>query len=126
MLTKPKKRNVAAVLALCGVVIPGLHKFYLGEPKWGAFYLLLSPFNPIAKIASVIEGIWYLTQRQEEFDRNFNTLSAQDSPQATIDPTQIEAIAHSLRQLDQLREDGLVSEYEFEQKRRQLLDQIGK
>jgi hypothetical protein len=29
-----------------------------------------------------------------------------------------------IRQLEQLRVDGLVTEYEFEQKRRQLLDQI--
>jgi hypothetical protein len=29
-----------------------------------------------------------------------------------------------IRQLEKLRVDGLVTEYEFEQKRRQLLDQI--
>jgi TM2 domain-containing membrane protein YozV len=126
MLTKPKKRSVAVVLALFGVVIPGLHKFYLGEPRWGALYLLLTPFNPIAKIASVIEGVWYFTQRQEEFDQNFNTLGVANFNLSTIDSAQIEAIAHSLRQLDQLREEGLVSEYEFEQKRRQLLDRMGK
>lgn len=126
MLTKPKNRNVAATLALLGVVVPGLHKFYLGEPKWGAIYLLLSPFNPIAKVASVIEGVWYLTQRQEEFDQNFNVgLTPEMSASSPIDPSHVEAIAHSLRQLDQLREDGLLSEYEFEQKRRQLLDRIG-
>jgi hypothetical protein len=37
---------------------------------------------------------------------------------------QVKAIAEALRELDQLREDGLVTEYEFEQKRRQLLEQI--
>jgi len=35
------------------------------------------------------------------------------------------AIADALRQLDTLRQEGLISEYEFEQKRRRLLDQIG-
>jgi hypothetical protein len=34
------------------------------------------------------------------------------------------AIADALRELDRLRQDGLMSEYEFEQKRRQLLDRI--
>jgi hypothetical protein len=34
------------------------------------------------------------------------------------------AIADALRQLDSLRQEGLLSEYEFEQKRRQLLDRI--
>jgi hypothetical protein len=36
----------------------------------------------------------------------------------------VSAIAQALRELDDLREDGLISEYEFEQKRRQLLDRI--
>jgi Short C-terminal domain len=30
-----------------------------------------------------------------------------------------------VRELDRLREEGLISEYEFEQKRRKLLDRIG-
>jgi hypothetical protein len=39
-------------------------------------------------------------------------------------PNQVSAIADALRELDDLRQDGLISEYEFEQKRRQLLDRI--
>jgi hypothetical protein len=31
----------------------------------------------------------------------------------------------ALRELDGLRQEGLISEGEFEQKRRQLLDQVG-
>ncbi|MEQ8964055.1 MAG: NINE protein, partial [Coleofasciculus sp. C2-GNP5-27] len=44
MLSKPKSRKVASLLAFSGVVIPiaGLHKFYLGQPWWGVLYLLLS------------------------------------------------------------------------------------
>ena len=41
-----------------------------------------------------------------------------------IKPNHVSAIAEALRQLDQLRQDGLISEYEFEQKRRQLLERI--
>ena len=33
-------------------------------------------------------------------------------------------IADAMRHLDQLRQEGLITEYEFEQKRRQLLDRI--
>jgi hypothetical protein len=33
-------------------------------------------------------------------------------------------VAIALRDLDQLRQEGLMTEYEFEQKRRQLLDRI--
>ena len=38
--------------------------------------------------------------------------------------SQVKAIAEAMRELDRLREDGLLTEYEFEQKRRQLLDRM--
>ncbi len=130
MLSKPKSRKTAALLAFAGAILPisGFHKFYLGQPLWGVFYLLLS-WTPIPRIASAIEGFWYLAQGAEEFDRNFNgaiapTAPSSPTPVATVDPAQIGAIADALRQLDRLRQEGLVSEYEFEQKRRQLLDRI--
>jgi hypothetical protein len=34
-------------------------------------------------------------------------------------------LTQAVRELDQLRQDGLISEYEFEQKRRKLIDRIG-
>lgn len=124
MLSKPKSRRVAAILAFSGAVIPlsGLHKFYLGQPLWGICYLLLC-WTPIPHVASAIEGFWYLVQNQDEFDRNFN-VSGGVTIKPGIDPTRVQAIADALRQLEQLRQDGLISEYEFEQKRRQLLDQM--
>lgn len=130
MLSKPKNRRVAALLAFCGAVFPvaGFHKFYLGQPLWGVMYLLLS-WTPIPKVASAIEGVWYLAQEQDEFNRNFNlgvipASSPVETPAVTFDPAQVGAIADALRQLDSLRQEGLVSEYEFEQKRRQLLDRM--
>jgi hypothetical protein len=76
----------------------------------------------------VIEGFWYLAQGSEEFDRNFNlavkSVDAVPNQPAAVDPVQVGAIADALRELDRLRQDGLMSEYEFEQKRRQLLDRI--
>ena len=73
MLSKLKTREVAAILAFAGMLIPisGLHKFYLGQPLWGLVYLLLS-WTPIPHVASAIEGFWYLSQDGNEFDRNFN------------------------------------------------------
>ncbi|MEH2320427.1 NINE protein [Nostoc sp.] len=123
MLTKRKSRSVAAVLAFSGTLtISGLHKFYLGQPLWGVLYVLLS-WTPIPKVASAIEGVWYLAQDEEAFDRNFNLgKSGQRNSQRVNN--QVGAIADAMRELDALRQDGLISEYEFEQKRRQLLDQI--
>ncbi|MBD2243110.1 NINE protein [Nostoc sp. FACHB-888] len=123
MLTKRKSRSVAAVLAFSGTLtISGLHKFYLGQPLWGVLYVLLS-WTPIPKVASAIEGVWYLAQDEEAFDRNFNLgkSTVRNSQRAS---NQVGAIADAMRELDALRQDGLISEYEFEQKRRQLLDQI--
>ncbi|MHC5726917.1 MAG: NINE protein [Nostoc sp.] len=123
MLTKRKSRSVAAVLAFSGTLtISGLHKFYLGQPLWGVLYLLLF-WTPIPKIASAIEGVWYLAQDEEAFDRNFNL--GKSSPKNSLRVSnQVGAIGEAMRELDTLRQDGLISEYEFEQKRRQLLDQI--
>lgn len=127
MLDKPKSRKLAAVLALTGTLIPiaGLHKFYLGQPVWGLIYLLLS-WTPIPHAASAIEGVWYLLQDEHEFDGNFNGegLLRQTYSPAVSAKNNVSAMAEALRQLDCLREDGLISEYEFEQKRRQMLDRI--
>ncbi|WP_375468406.1 NINE protein [uncultured Nostoc sp.] len=123
MLTKRKSRSVAAVLAFSGTLtISGLHKFYLGQPLWGILYVLLS-WTPIPKVASAIEGVWYLAQDEEAFDRNFN-LGKSVARNLQGVSNQVGAIADAMRELDALRQDGLISEYEFEQKRRQLLDQI--
>jgi hypothetical protein len=90
-------------------------------------------WTPIPRIASAIEGAWYLSQDGDEFDLKFNSgvssgassASVASAKSAEIDPAVIGAIAEAVRQLDQLRADGLISEYEFEQKRRQMLDRIG-
>jgi len=117
-----KSRSVAAVLAFSGTLtISGLHKFYLGQPLWGVIYVLLF-WTPIPKVASAIEGVWFLAQDEDTFDQNFNL-----GKSAKISQTagkQVASIADALRELDTLRQDGLITEYEFEQKRRQLLDHI--
>jgi len=125
MVNKPKNRKIAVLLAFSGAIIPGLHKFYLKQPIWGILYLLLS-WNPIPRVASVLEGVWYLSQDGDEFDLKFNAgVTAEAKPvKQAVDVAHISAIADAVRQLDQLRTDGLISEYEFEQKRRQLLDRI--
>jgi TM2 domain-containing membrane protein YozV len=121
---KRKSRSVAATLAFAGTLtISGLHKFYLGQPLWGLLYVLLS-WTPIPKVASAIEGVWFLAQDEESFERNFNLGKTYVSSNLRDASTQVSTIAEAMRELDRLRQDGLITEYEFEQKRRQLLDQI--
>ncbi len=121
MFAKNKSRSIAAILALSGAVtISGLHKFYLGQPIWGILYVLLS-WTPIPKVACAIEAVWYLAQDEETFDRNFNS-GKSAKPIFMNKASGVGALAEALRELDALRQDGLISEYEFEQKRRQLVD----
>lgn len=123
-LNQPKQKSVAIVLALLGTITPiaGLQKIYLGQPVWGLVYFLLFS-TPIPRIASAIDAVWYFVQDDSYFNSfapaspivYFSANSHRKSP---------EAIAQTMRELDQLRAEGLISEGEFEQKRRQLLEQI--
>ena len=123
--TTPKNRQVAILLAFVGMTIPvaGFHKFYLGQPVWGIVYLLLS-WTPIPHIASAIEAVWYLTQDSAHFDGNFNSIGGVNATALSGRSQPVTTIADTIRELDKLRADGLISEYEFEQKRRQWLDRV--
>jgi TM2 domain-containing membrane protein YozV len=114
-----KRRQVATILAFAGIVLPvtGFHKFYLGQPIWGVVYLLLS-WTPVPHIASAIEAVWYLTQSTDKFDSHLPPANLGNLPHPVTN------VADAIRELDKLRADGLISEYEFEQKRRQWLDRV--
>lgn len=127
--SQPKSRKTAIAIALISTIFPlpmaGLHKFYLGQPMWGIIYLLLW-YTPIPRLASAIDAVWYFVQGEDSFHCQFNPLfpAGSEIPTGETNPQQVIGIAEALRELDRLRADGLVSEYEFEQKRRQLLDRI--
>jgi TM2 domain-containing membrane protein YozV len=117
-----QQRQVAIVLAFASVVLPvaGLHKFYLGQYRWGLVYLLLS-WTPIPHVAAAIEAVWYLVQP----DVVSAELPLTGESVATLPPAApIVQLNQGIRQLEQLRVDGLITEYEFEQKRRQFLDRL--
>ena len=117
--SQPKNKTFAIILAGLGAVsslpLAGMHKFYLGQPLWGVIYLIIGWQNPMGRIACAIDIILYLTQNDINnglfAKSNSNLISAQ----------QVNEVAKAIRELEKLREEGLISEYEFEQKRRQLL-----
>jgi TM2 domain-containing membrane protein YozV len=115
-------RHVAIVLAFAGVVLPvsGLHKFYLGQHRWGLVYLMLS-WTPIPHVAAAIEAVWFLTQPDGFAGMNVvaGNVAAPNLPNLLVPQ-----LTDGIRQLEQLRVDGLITEYEFEQKRRQFLDRM--
>ena len=132
-----RSRKVAIALAFAGALpiplpIAWIHKFYIGQYLWGITYLVLAPTG-LPTVACCLEGLWYVSQTDEDFNAKFpaanETLSAvttvlvQSLERDSIKPT-IANPATAIRELDQLRQEGLITEYEFEQKRRKLLDQI--
>lgn len=127
-----KSKIMTAFLAFLGAIQPtpiplaGLHKFYLGQPGWGIVYLLLGS-TPVPRVAAAIEGVWCLVgpQLQTRLAGFGGRLKPVDSTStSTTVEEAVEAVANSLREIEQLRQEGLLSEHEFEQKRRSLLEQI--
>jgi TM2 domain-containing membrane protein YozV len=127
LLSQPKSRKLATFLALIGSIlalpfpVAGIHKFYLGQPLWGIIYLLLWQ-TPIPRIACAIDAVWYLIQDNQFLAHYFPALGGTSPMIPTLDPTRVQEIGTALRELENLRVEGLISDYEFEQKRRQLLE----
>jgi TM2 domain-containing membrane protein YozV len=127
LLSQPKSRKLTIFLALIGSVlalpfpIAGIHKFYLGQPLWGIIYLLLWQ-TPIPRVACAIDAVWYLMQDNQFLANYFPALAANSPTIPSLEPTRVQAIGTALRELENLRTEGLISDYEFEQKRRQLLE----
>ncbi|HEY9889660.1 MAG TPA: hypothetical protein V6D02_14740 [Candidatus Obscuribacterales bacterium] len=127
--TSSRRWAIAAALAFAGAFKPlpvpltGLHKFYLGQPLWGSVYLLLG-WTQMPRIACAIEGVWYLWRVQQIEWPLGATLTPTRVPDGIIASQQTQAIATALRELETLRQEGLISEQEFEQNRRHLLQKL--
>ena len=66
------------------------------------------------------EGGWLLTQSQDKFASRW--APERRRCQQPLNPNIVSSLGSALRELDTLRQEGLISEMEFEQKRRQLLE----
>lgn len=91
-----KSRSRAIALALSGILLPGLHKFYLKQRGWGIAYLVLYPTH-IPQLASVLEGMWYVWLGSDRFEQRFNPAIArlQSAPYTPLKtPEDIQLAAH--------------------------------
>jgi TM2 domain-containing membrane protein YozV len=141
-------RKIAIALAFASALptplpLAWLHKFYLGQYLWGIVYLVLAP-TLLPQVACCLEGVWYLTQSDDRFVSRFpkagsvlpafaSVSSIGNLTETAVAATNVSSnafaqntsqVASALRDLDQLRQEGLITEYEFEQKRRKLLNQV--
>lgn len=126
-LRPPFNWTIAAGLAFAGafnplpIPITGVHKFYVGQPIWGGIYLLLG-WTQIPRVACALEGIWFLSRAQLLGRQEAATNST--IPDGVSVSQQTQAIASALRELEKLRQEGLISEQEFECNRRNLLERL--
>ncbi|MBX2864763.1 MAG: TM2 domain-containing protein [Leptolyngbyaceae cyanobacterium MAG.088] len=122
-----KKRKITALLAFLGAIQPtpvplaGIHKFYLGQYGWGIAYIFLGA-TQVPRIACAFEGVWHLAG--PTIKQGWSKLSTPPSLTGSNLNQTMETVANSLREIEHLRQEGLLSEHEFEQKRRSLLKQI--
>lgn len=65
-----RSRSTAAVIAILFGGI-GIHKFYLGKPVQGLFYMLFS-WTFIPMILGIIEGFIYLSMSDRSFESKYS------------------------------------------------------
>lgn len=81
-------------------------------------------WTQIPRIACVLEGVWYLLPWPEHRGALISPIlmpKAQGSTDHGTLAQQTQLVAATIRDLEQLRQEGLITEWEFEQQRRQLL-----
>ena len=123
-----KSKTTAAILAifLGGI---GVHRFYLNQTGLGLLYLLFCwTFIPL--IVSLIDFIWLLTMDENRFNHKFNSNyhapypnhtnitvnnGTQNQPQANT------STSDEIKKLYDLKEKGIITQEEFELKKKILL-----
>ena len=68
--TLPKKNKAIAALLACFLGGLGIHKFYLGQKKWGIVYLVLC-WTQIQIFDGIIDGIVILLQSEDRFTKKY-------------------------------------------------------
>ena len=102
------KRNIYILLAifLGGI---GVHKFYVGKSWQGILYFLFS-LSLIPAIIALIEGLVTLGISDEEFNERYNMSDGKSS-----------SYISELSQLKTLKDSGIISEDEFENKKKAII-----
>lgn len=107
-----KNRFVAALLAffLGGL---GFHKFYLNKPGQGILYLLFC-WTFIPSVIALVEFLIFIFMDDKTFDMKYN------SNVNLIDKSTVN-VSDELEKLYNLKEKGIITNEEFEERKRKLL-----
>lgn len=107
-----KNRTTAIILAfLLGGF--GAHKFYLGESGKGIIFLLFC-WTFIPGIIAFIDFIKYLVMSDDEFNQKYN-------PSINYVHKNALNVSDEIEKLHRLKEKGIITEKEFEDKKKALL-----
>ncbi|WP_448377808.1 hypothetical protein [Fervidobacterium sp.] len=120
-------REAAGWLAVLGVLIPGLQRFYMGHKRWGWVYLLVGlmvfvPSIPLQILSyglralCLLEGLWLLTMTNEDFDFRFN----RDLIELDWSSAKGREVQDPEQQLELQLRQGLLTRAEYEERRRHL------
>jgi TM2 domain-containing membrane protein YozV len=110
-----KNKTTAGLLALFLGGI-GVHKFYLGKAS-GIWYLLFCwTFIPV--IVAFIEAISLFTMSEEEFDEKYNKQSSHKTSNLND--------YKELEKLHDLKNKGIISEEDYQEKRGQIISKVKK
>ena len=129
-----KNKTTAGILAL---LLGGLgaHKFYLGRIFQGLLYFIFC-WTFIPAVVALIEGIWYLTMSDADFNARFNPGAqalAAPQPQNIVVNVQNHAnspvpaaaatvdVTDRIRSLLELKNAGALTEDEFQSQKQRLL-----
>jgi TM2 domain-containing membrane protein YozV len=135
LVTNRKEKPALGLLCLAGVVLPGFQRFYLGQKITGWVFIVIGlfglPFLPfpwylkllsyLLRVLCLAEGLWVFSLDNQDFDTRFNPEDARLEWTSTVkkqkpmDPEQ---------QLESMRRQGLLTESEYQQKRKDLLAKI--
>lgn len=125
-----KSKTTAAILAifLGGI---GVHRFYLNQSGLGILYLLFCwTFIPL--MVSLIDFIWLLTMDENRFNLKFNATYQYPTPYPTNtnitvnsgnqnQPHSNTSASDEIKKLYDLKEKGIITQEEFELKKKILL-----
>lgn len=119
---KMKSKTTAILLAffLGGL---GIHRFYLGQNGRGLLYLLFS-WTGIPLVISIIDAFMLLIMSEESFTKKYNRFvyEAMMNNKAYRNKTQSKpSTAEELERLHDLKERNIITEEEFERKKKELL-----